>query len=281
MNKVLILFVLLTGMLFSQDYELTNQFEAFSEATSFALSPQGYFYVSDNGSDEIIKLDSLGNQVNTYGGYGWGNGQFDHPIDVSLNTLSIFVTDKNNHSVQRFDKDLNFISRLYTRDRNNETSFGFPLSADVSNMGDLFVLDSENKRILKFDIFGKFVLKFGGFEDGDFSIKDPKKLIVTENNNVMVLDGKSLLIFDLFGNGLNITPLPENFSSIDKYYNTISLTGDSSIYVSSFEANELFFRKLLLPDLPDTGVFNASLVVGNKVYALTNTSIYCFLLIEK
>jgi len=281
LNKLFILFCLLTGILFSQDYQLIDQFEAFSEATSFALSPQGYFYVSDNGSDEIIKLDSLGNQVIAYGGYGWRNGQFDYPIDVSLNTLSIFVTDKNNHSVQRFDKDLNFISRLYTRDRDNESSFGFPMSADVSTMGDLFVLDSENKRILKFDIFGKFVLKFGGFEDGDFSIRDPKKLIVTENNNVMVLDGQNLMIFDLFGNGLNITPLPENFSSIDKYYNTISLTGDSSIYVSSFEANKLLFRKLLLPGLPDTGAFNASLVVENRVYALTNTSIYTFLLIEK
>lgn len=269
-------------MLFSQDYQLTNQFGAFSEATSFALSPQGYFYVADNGSDEIYKIDSLGSKLIAFGGYGWGNGQFDFPIDVSLNALNIFVTDRNNHSVQQFDKDLNFISRLYTRDgENSDAAFGFPISADISSMGDLFILDSENKRILKFDLFGKFIQQFGGFDAGEFSIKNPKKLIVTGNNNVMVLDGKSLIIFDIFGNGITKAPLPENFTSIDKYYNTITLTGDSSIYVYSFELNKLSFRKLLLPVLPGSIVFNASLAFENKVYALTNNSIYCFLLSEK
>jgi len=293
LKRLIVIFFLINGILFAQDYQLVNQFGSFSEATSFALSPQGYFYVADNGSDEIYKIDSLGNQVKAFGGYGWENGQFDYPIDVSSNALSIFVTDKNNHSVQQFDKDLNFISRLYTRDgEDNDAAFGYPLSADISSMGDLFVLDSENKRILKFDLFGKFILQFGGFDAGEFSIKSPKKLIVTGNNNIMVLDGKSLIIFDLFGNGIAKTPLPENFSSIDKYYTTITLTSDSSIYVSSveLELDKLSFRKLLLPILPvgtipkafgRSTVFNASLAVENKVYALTNTAIYCFMLSEK
>jgi hypothetical protein len=269
-------------MLFAQDYQLENQFGSFSEATSFALSPQGYFYVTDNGSDEIYKLDSLGIQILAFGGYGWGDGQFDFPIDVSLNALNIFVTDKNNHSVQQFDKDLNFISRLYTREgKNNDAAFGFPLSADISSMGDLFVLDSENKRILKFDLFGNFVQQFGGFDAGEFSIKNPKKLIVAENNNIMVLDGNSLLIFDLFGNGINKTSLSEDFSSIDKYYNTITLTGDSSVYVSSFELDKLLFKKLRLPNITENAAFSASLAVEDKVYVLTKNSIYCFVLSEK
>ncbi|MCK9211746.1 MAG: NHL repeat-containing protein [Ignavibacteriaceae bacterium] len=278
----MIIYFLINGMLFAQDYQLENQFGSFSEATSFALSPQGYFYVTDNGSDEIYKLDSLGIQILAFGGYGWGDGQFDFPIDVSLNALNIFVTDKNNHSVQQFDKDLNFISRLYTREgKNNDAAFGFPLSADISSMGDLFVLDSENKRILKFDLFGNFVQQFGGFDAGEFSIKNPKKLIVAENNNIMVLDGNSLLIFDLFGNGINKTSLSEDFSSIDKYYNTITLTGDSSVYVSSFELDKLLFKKLRLPNITENAAFSASLAVEDKVYVLTKNSIYCFVLSEK
>jgi DNA-binding beta-propeller fold protein YncE len=272
----------MNAVILAQDYQLVNQFGSFSEATSFALSPQGYFYVADNGSDEIYKIDSLGKQIITFGGYGWENGQFDYPIDVSLNALNIFVTDKNNHSVQQFDKDLNFISRLSTREGDNsDAAFGFPLSADISSMGDLFVLDSENKRILKFDLFGKFIQQFGGFEAGEFSIKNPKKLIVTMNNSVLVLDEKSLIVFDIFGNGITKTPFPESFSSIDRYYNTITLTSDSSIYVSSFELNKLSFTKLLLPELPEKAVFKASLAVENKVYALTNNIIYCFMLSEK
>lgn len=265
----------------SQEYQLVNQFGLFSDATSFALSPQGYFYIADNGSDEIYKIDSLGNEVKTFGGYGWDSGQFDYPIDVSLNGLNIFVTDKNNHSVQQFDKDLNFISRLYTREGDNsDAAFGFPLSADVSSMGDMFILDSENKRILKFDIAGNYIMQFGGLDGGEYSISNPIKLLVTENNNILVLDGKNLIVFDFFGNGIAKTPLPEKFSSIDKFYNTITLTSDSSIYVSTFEANKLSFTKLRLPDLPGDLKFTASLATLNKVYALTGAAIYYFILDE-
>ena len=266
----------------SQDYQPVNQFGSFSDATSFALSPQGYFYVADNGSDEIYKIDSLGNELKAFGGYGWDNGQFDYPIDVSLNALNIFVTDKNNHSIQQFDKDLNFISRLYTREGdNNDAAFGFQLSTDVSSMGDLYVLDSENKRILKFDLFGKYILQFGGFDAGEFAIKSPVKLIVTENSNVLVLDGMSLILFDLFGNGVAKVSLPEKFNSIDKYYNSITLTGDSTIYVSSLKADKLSFTKANLAAVNGDTKFKSSLAVSNKIYALSNTTIFSFVLSEK
>lgn len=266
----------------SQDYQFANQFGLFSDATSFALSPQGYFYVTDNGSDEIYKIDSLGNEVKAFGGYGWDNGQFDCPIDVSLNALNIFVADKNNHSVQQFDRDLNFISRLYTREGDNsDAAFGFPLSADVSSMGDLYVLDSENKRILKFDLFGKYILQFGGFDAGEFAVKNPVKLIVTENNNILVLDGMSLIVFDLFGNGVSKVALPEKINSIDKYYNSITLTGDSTIYLSTQEANKLSFTKAKLVSVNSNTKFISSLAGSNKIYILTNTSIYSFELSEK
>lgn len=282
MNRLLTIFLLLTAAALSQDYELGNQFGEFSDATSFALSPQGYFYVADNGSDEIYKIDSTGNVVKSFGGYGWDSGQFDYPIDVSLNALNIIITDKNNHSVQRFDKDLNFISRLYTRDGDdNDAAFGFPLSADVSTMGDFFVLDSENKRILKFDLFGKYILQFGGYDAGEFAIKDPVKLIVTENNNILILDGTNLIVFDLFGNGVGKITLPEKFTSIDKYYSTITLTGDSTIYVSSFDSNRLSFTKQKLPSLPDDAVFTSSLATEGNIFALSKNTIYNFVLSEK
>ncbi|MFA6981133.1 MAG: NHL repeat-containing protein [Ignavibacteriaceae bacterium] len=282
MKRFFLFCLLLNSAVLSQDYQLVNQFGLFSDATSFALSPQGYFYVADNGSDEIYKIDSLGNELKAFGGYGWDNGQFDYPLDVSLNALNIFVTDKNNHSVQQFDKDLNFISRLYTREGdNNDAAFGFPLSADVSSMGDLYVLDSENKRILKFDLFGKYILQFGGFDAGEFAIKSPVKLIVTENSNVLVLDGMSLIVFDLFGNGVAKVALPEKFNTIDKYYNSITLTSDSTIYVSSREADKFSFTKANLAAVNGDTKFKSSLAVSNKIYALSNTAIFSFVLSEK
>ena len=52
----------------------------------------------------------------------------------------------------------------------------------------MYILDSENKRVIKFNTFGQFVQNFGGFDAGAFSLTDPRKLAVSPGNNIYVLD---------------------------------------------------------------------------------------------
>ena len=146
-------FLFISFSALSQTFIYQYSIGKFKNASAFTITAAGILYVADASSDEIYKLDTLGNNLKDVGGYGWDEGAFDHPVDVFANPLSVYVTDKNNHRIQRFDKDLNFISLLYTRENDNPAErFGYPLSAVTSNQGDLFILDSENKRILKFDL---------------------------------------------------------------------------------------------------------------------------------
>ena len=169
-------------MNYSQGFIYSSSIGKFKDASSFCITSAGFIYVTDSGTNEVYKLDTLGNVLKYAGGYGWDDGMFDNPSDVYANPLSVYVCDKNNHRVERFDKDLNYIWQLNTR--NSDTTgqrFGYPLGCAVSRQGDLYILDSENKRIVKFDLFGNFALNFGGYDAGIYSLVNPKKIAVSDN----------------------------------------------------------------------------------------------------
>jgi len=90
-------------------------FGKFSNAVSFSINPVGSIYITDADKNEIIKLDTLGNELNRIGGYGWNPAAFDFPADIFAQTLKVYVADKNNNRIQVFDKDLNFRYELTIR----------------------------------------------------------------------------------------------------------------------------------------------------------------------
>ena len=106
MKKILVLFLAISSLTVAQSFEYSESIGKFNRASSFYITANGLIYVSDSGSDEIILLDTLGNQMNTFGGYGWDENSFDDPADVFADPLSIYVADNNNHKIKRFDKNL-------------------------------------------------------------------------------------------------------------------------------------------------------------------------------
>ncbi|HEX9252018.1 MAG TPA: hypothetical protein VF870_07225, partial [Ignavibacteriaceae bacterium] len=125
MKKIFILYIVISSTIFAQSFNYTESIGKFKKASSFYITANGLIYVSDSGSDEIVLLDTLGNVLKTFGGYGWDQNSFDDPADVFADPLTIYVADKNNHKIKRFDKNLNFIYALYTRDSDiQEEQFG-------------------------------------------------------------------------------------------------------------------------------------------------------------
>ena len=201
--RTVILILLFNSLSFPQTFLYERSFGDFENAASFYINPVGNISVADIDTDEIYVLDTLGNMIHSIGGYGWSNSAFDTPVDIFADALTIFVADKNNHRIQRFDKNLNFIFQVSTREREiEEESFGYPLSAVTSNLGDIFILDSENSRIIKFDLFGNFLQNFGGYDYGNYSLEQPKQLAVSMQNNIFVIDKNQIIIFDAYGNGI-------------------------------------------------------------------------------
>ncbi len=272
---LIFLFLSLTAV--AQTYEYERSVGKFKGASSFFINPAGIIYVTDATTDEILMMDTLGIPIRSIGGYGWRESAFDNPVDVFADALKVFVTDKNNHRIQRFDKNLNFNFQIFTRESSVEDErFGYPLSAVMSNQGDIFILDSENSRIVKFDIFGNFVQNFGGYDYGNYALINPKQLAISMQNNLFVIDKNLILIFDQFGNGIGYSEGNYNFTGIKIVFNDLTVNTENKIFYSNLRNPELSFNELKLSGTNEISKINSALVFNNKLYVLTKNEILVF-----
>ncbi|NWF90645.1 MAG: hypothetical protein HXY50_14435 [Ignavibacteriaceae bacterium] len=265
------------SQLYPQSYIFEYEFGDFKSSTAFYINSPGYIYLADDEDNSLIKLDTLGNKIKEVGGYGWGESTFDTPTDIYATSLNVLICDKQNHRVKAFDKDLNFISELYSRDNAiPDERFGYPISCALSSMGDLYVLDSENIRVLKFDLFGKFVLNFGGFDAGIHSLKNPKKLAISSDNSILVLEDSSIIMFDQFGNGKDIIQLGKKFSSFNVEGSNMVLVTNNEVYHGWLIDGEIFLQKLNLIGIDKISNIIDCKMFNNKLYILTTKSILVF-----
>jgi len=277
MKKILVLFLAITSLTFAQSFEYSDSIGKFNRASSFYITANGLIYVSDSGSDEIILLDTLGNQINTFGGYGWDENSFDDPADVFADPLSIYVADNNNHKIKRFDKNLNFISSLYRRESEFlQEQFGYPVSCATSNQGDLYFIDSENKRIMKFDIFGNFILNFGGFDAGKYQLTNPKQLAISSWNYIFVIDGSDIVIFDNFGNGTNRISIDKPVNSIRILFDQMIISNGEEVYHSYIKSIDSKFTKIDLAGFEIDQKIISGILLNNRLYILTAKKLLVF-----
>ncbi len=277
MIKILFFCTLISLSIFPQQYNYDGKIGDFENSSSFYINSAGNIYVTDLGKNEVYKLDSLGNPLKDVGGYGWDKGAFDYPSDVFANPLSVYVSDKNNHRIQRFDKDLNFVSQLFTRDNSDsDEQFGYPLGCSVSNQGDLYILDGENKRIVKFDLFGNFIQNFGGYDAGNYALNNPLKISVSPNNNIYVLDKKRIIIFDQYGNNIAAIDTKGEFTGMNILFSNLTLNSDSEVYAANLNNKTISLQKINLIGYEKNIKIVGSILFNQKLYLLTPTFIMIY-----
>jgi len=208
------------------------------------------------------------------GGAGWGNDQFDKPRGIwARNGIDVFVADYGNHRIQRFDRGLNYISTFSSRESANpDTWFGYPRDVAVSRLGDLFICDGENARVVKVNRFSEVERSFGGFDAGAGRLFHPSELEVGPEDRVYVLDKARVMVFDNFGNFVHEL-LPGLFWAPQ----TLFADNDGLVIVDAdtlycFDVDERPARVIALTSLGVAqGVKIHSLVCsGNEMFLLTS-----------
>ena len=276
MKKYIFTFLILAIKFFPQSFEFQTSFGEFSSASSFYITSSGFIYVVDYNQDEMIMLDTLGNELKNYGGYGWDENSFDDPADVFADPLSVYIADKNNHTIKRFDKNLNYISSLNKRESSyNEEQFGYPISCATSNQGDLYFIDSENKRVMKFDVFGNFITSFGGLDAGKYQLKNPIQLAINSTNNIFIIDDEAIVVFDHYGNGISRFDLSYQPTSIRIIFDQLVVCSETEIYHSNLKSNEAKLNKLIVTGY-DVDKIISALLVNSKLYVLSDKTINVF-----
>lgn len=255
-------------------------FGSYEKATRMTFSSQGFFYIVDEGRSEIQAVKApLGSPVIT-GGYGWTTSTFDRPTGIATDGLNVFVSDYGNHRIQRFDRNLAYLSTLATRDTSiQEARFGYPVGVALSSSGDLFVLDGENYRVLRFSQDGRFQQTFGGIETGNRKIRNPLKIVVSEDNTVYVAEPNRILEFDYFGNLVAVLGdgvLSEVRSLCVAAGFLVILTRDSLIW---FSRNGVVSTRILLSSLLTSEPLQNPqdlVVTGQRMLLLDTRRLYVF-----
>ncbi len=246
--------------------------------TSFDVDIYGNLYVLDGGKNTLTMYDRGGTLRKSVGGPGWLDGQFDRPSCVwARNGIDVFVADYGNHRIERFDRSLSFISSFSTRESDNpDDRFGYPAGVALSRLGELFICDTENGRIVKVDRFSTVERTFGGIGGGKGRLAAPSSVAVGPNDGVYVLDEARIAIFDAFGNYLrDLAPgLLRRPSALYADNDVVAVADSESILV--FDEHE---RPVgIVPFsavVPEAGLeFRALAVPPGALYVLTTGGIF-------
>lgn len=252
-------------------------FGNFHNPRGITVDPAGTIYVADTGRDLLIRFDLSGDSTGGVGGYGWGDFQFDRPYDVcATNGVEIYVADYNNHRIQRFDRTLANVAILHTMDSDDEaTRFGYPSGVAVSRLGDLFICDDENVRIMKVNTFSTVERTFGGYGQGAGSLTMPRQIAVGPHDEVFVSDKGRIAVYDNFGNYVNSigTGILHDPTGIGIDDNKIGVCDSDTLYffkmdgelTSQFSTDDILGAKL--------AHFNDVAFTGENVYILTDKNV--------
>ncbi len=275
--------ILIAGILFNsfmcsaQSLIFEKQLGSFKGAKSFSFTSAGFVFVTDTTSNELIKLDTLGNVIKFIGGYGWQSSAFDDPVDVFATSLNVYVSDKNNNRIQYFDKDLNFLSQLSTQNSTDSRYvFNYPTCSAVSNQGDFFILDSDNKRILKFNLRGEFQTTIGGFDAGLYSLSNPVSFAITSSIKLLAVDPPSVVEFDQFGNGIRKFSLPFIPTNINSFLQLISVNDKKQVAVfSNTDLENGTLNPIVLTPKIDADIMDAC-AMNSELFILTKETILVY-----
>lgn len=169
---------------------VSNPFFAFDSA----LDLDGNLYVADNGNNEIVKFNAAGEVIQTI-------PLSSTHVYVSLDGAGNIYANTASH-ILKFDPSGNLLQQ-YCDSVISIASCSGPTGATIDTAGNLYVADTGNQRVVKFDSAGNMLTEFRqSFTDSLFA---PNDLIVDPTGDtVLVGDRNGRLI--TFSRSSDTTP---------------------------------------------------------------------------
>ena len=151
-------------------------------------------FIVDFVKDCVIKFALDGTFLKTWGVSGTGDGEFDDPIDIAIDSGgNIYITDSGNDRIQKFNVQGNFVLTWGSSGSGNN-QFQKPMSIDVDSIDNVYVLDYQDAKIKKYTSQGVYITSW--------SIEtNSKSMAIDGKDNVYVASVNSKLISKYDSNG--------------------------------------------------------------------------------
>jgi tripartite motif-containing protein 71 len=145
-------------------------------------------------SEEVMGIPAPYLCAMQFGSEGYDDGEFKSPTGIALDRDGlIYVADTDTHTVQKFDQNGQFLTRIGDEPGDGEGQFYYPRGLACDSEGNLIVVDANNHRIQKFDkdsnfltVWGKFGFSWKGAPQGIFD--NPWGVTVDKDDNIYIAD---------------------------------------------------------------------------------------------
>lgn len=201
--------------------------------TGIAIDSSDNIYVVNSALHRIEVFSSNGVFLRSWGGPGSGsqNGQFYYPQGITIDSdNNVYVADSLNHRIQKFNNNGTFLTQW-----GNNTTPGYQSSADgefsnpediASNGNYVYVADTDNHRIQKFEKDGTYLTQWGngynpGSEDGQF--RNPRG-ITANYGKVFVSDTGNRRIQEFDEDGVFLSTWGSSGDGDGEFFNPNGIT---------------------------------------------------------
>ena len=127
-------------------------------------SVEDKIFMSDSERDLVLLYDTLGNLIDTLSSFGAGILNVDKPLDLCIWENRIFIVSSEHNWVEAISTYIPRVNLLHLGGESHEgdTLPGYfinPVDVAVDDSGCVYVAETGNKRIQKFDIYGDFIVE--------------------------------------------------------------------------------------------------------------------------
>ena len=150
----------------------------FNFPRAVTVDGEGRIYVADSGNNRVQVFNPDGTFIREWGGtckldtgegcVNGGSGQFNEPWGIAVGLDgSVYVSDTWNHRVQKFTNAGEFVTMWGVfgstgGELGQEALFYGPRTVTVGRDGNVYVMDTGNKRVQVFTPDGVFITQWGG-----------------------------------------------------------------------------------------------------------------------
>ena len=183
-------------------------------------------YVADTENDRIQMISTVGSSNSIsfseeFGSQGSSDDEFDMPTDLAIDDNdNLYIVDSKNDRIKVYDltsgddcpsgtddviKDEVCFDDIFGSSGTSNGRFDIPTDLAVDpDTGDIYVIDSNNNRVQKFESDGDFDIDFGSDDSGDNDyLGSPSAIAVHKDSDYVYVadsDTDSISVFDRNGN---------------------------------------------------------------------------------
>ncbi|NOX60064.1 MAG: hypothetical protein GXP29_14555 [Planctomycetes bacterium] len=167
----------------------------------------GRVFVADTHYHRVMVFDADGVELARFGREGYGDGEFQLPTDVAVDSEGfIYVSEYNgNDRVTKWSPTFEFVS-VFCEGEIDGKVMRRPAAMDFDSEGTLWVADACNHRILGFDREGKLLASWGSMGREPGQLRYPYDIDCLDDGTILVCEfgNHRLQWFDKAGNSTRV-----------------------------------------------------------------------------